>query len=70
MLKLAIFPVDHLKCINLFQTIITVTVAETARIMPATFGQYRGFKKYNAHMDIRKNLFYKYYAHRAVQRRG
>ena len=38
--------------------------------MPASYGQYRGYTKYNAHMDIRKNLFYKYYAQRTVERKG
>lgn len=30
--------------------------------MPAHYGKYRDYKEYNAHMDIRKNLFYRYYA--------
>lgn len=46
------------------------TDSDTARIMPAIYKRYRSYIKYNANMDIRKNLYKKYYAPREVERKG
>ena len=55
---------------SIFQCQLCYFFSETARIMPAAYGRYRAIRKYNAHMDIRKNLYDRYYAPTSVKRRG
>ncbi|XP_067933647.1 somatomedin-B and thrombospondin type-1 domain-containing protein-like [Watersipora subatra] len=43
---------------------------ETAKIMPASFAQFRDYTNYNAHLDIRKNLYNRYYLPRSIKRKG